>query len=41
MNSLLDSPEDGPSLSVYVNNFIPEVKKMIAESLPGAKSQTR
>lgn len=46
MNSLLDSSEDvglsdTPSLSVYMKNFLPEVRKMVTESLPGVVDQTR
>ncbi|XP_033223873.1 phospholipid-transporting ATPase ABCA1 isoform X3 [Belonocnema kinseyi] len=46
INSLLDSSEDvglsdTPSLSVYMKNFMPEVRKMVTESLPGAVDQTR
>lgn len=46
MNTLIDSPEDvellnAPSVSVYIKNFLPEVKKMVIESLPESEDQSR
>ncbi|XP_043481651.1 ATP-binding cassette sub-family A member 13 isoform X2 [Leptopilina heterotoma] len=46
MDSLMNSAEDvelvdAPSVSVYIKNFLPEVKKMVIESLPETEDQSR